>query len=243
MLHIGLLYCLKKRQCFPSRWALRPHNCVFTRHLFSFCFFRFFFGNDFFTSFNHRYNFKLSRPPQSFAEICPSLFLLCFSSTIVYLQETHSTSHAEFDRWIKIKNNNDNNKPKYKVLSSHGTTRSRGVAVIYHPYLTVTQSASDSQGRLQLIHFSYLSLPFRLVNIYGPKQKEACLDFFQTILPLVNLSLSTIVCGDFNAVVDPNINHTGCNPNSPWAYNWPHTLATLTSDMDLVNIWRLRHPN
>lgn len=50
------------------------------------------------------------------------------------------------------------------------------------------------------------------------------------------------MCGDFNTVVDPFIDRVGCNPSSLWAYNWPISLANLTKEMDLQDIWRLRHP-
>ena len=139
--------------------------------------------------------------------------------------------------------NHDNNKPQYKVLSSPGTTRSRGVAVLYHPSLTVLHSASNSQGRLQVIHFTFHSRPFQFVNVYGPNQKQPGVTFFQSILPLLDPSLPTIVCGDFNTVVDATIDRIGCSPQSPWAYNWPHTLAALTTNLDLVDIWRQRHPH
>ena len=170
-------------------------------------------------------------------------WLSCFSPDIVCLQETHSTSSEEFAQWLTTETNNNNNKPKYNVLSSPGTTRSRGVAVLYNPSLTVLSSASDSQGRLQVIHFSFQSISFQLVNIYGPNQKNPGIEFFNSILPLLDISLPTLICGDFNTVVDPYIDRKGCNPTSHWAYNWPHTLATLTHDMNLVDIWRVRHPN
>ena len=169
-------------------------------------------------------------------------WLSCFTPTVVCLQETHSTSQDEFDKWLSDETNNNNNKSRYKALSSPGTTRSRGVAVLYHPSLTVLSSSADSQGRLQIIHFSFHSISFQLINLYGPNQKKPGLEFFQSILPLVDLSLPTLICGDFNTVVDPTIDRNGCNPTSPWAYNWPQSLATLTTDMDLVDIWRTRHP-
>ena len=170
-------------------------------------------------------------------------WLSCFSPTIACLQETHSTSQAEFEKWLDAETKQDNNKTKYKVLSSPGTTRSRGVAVLYHPSLTVLSSSADSQGRLQVIHFSLHSTSFQLVNVYGPNQKNPGIEFFHSILPLLDVSLPTIIGGDFNTVVDPHLDRKGCNPTSPWAYNWPHTLATLTQDLNLVDIWRSRHPH
>lgn len=170
-------------------------------------------------------------------------WLSCFSPTLVCLQETHSTSSAEFDHWVRTETDNQNNKPRYLALSSPGSARSRGVAILYSPCLTICKSATDSDGRLQVVQFSHNSTVFQLVNLYGPNQRKSGTAFFSSIPPFLDMSLPSIVCGDFNTVVDPTIDRTGCNPSSPWAYNWPHTLASLTTTLDLVDVWRARHPD
>ena len=34
----------------------------------------------------------------------------------------------------------------------------------------------------------------------------------------------------------------GCDPDSPWAYNWPSSLSTLVETFDLLDIWGHNHP-
>lgn len=143
---------------------------------------------------------------------------------------------------MSVETTNDNNKPRYLALSSPGAARSRGVAILYSPCLTMVTSGSDSDGRMQVVHFSSHTTTFQLVNLYGPNQKKTGTAFFASILPFMDMELPTIVCGDFNTVVNPALDRTGCNPGSPWAYNWPHTLAALTTHLDLVDVWRERNP-
>ena len=72
----------------------------------------------------------------------------------------------------------------------------------------------------------------------GPNQKRPGEEFFASLPPLIDPTLPTILCGDFNAVVDPYRDRFGCNPESFWAYNWPSSLSSLVDRHDLVDIWR-----
>ena len=83
----------------------------------------------------------------------------------------------------------------------------------------------------------------QLVIVYGPNQKRLGEDFFHSLIPVLDPTLPTVLCGDFNTVPDPVLDRFGCNPHSPWAYLWPSSLSLLTSSCDLVDIWRLRHPD
>ena len=83
---------------------------------------------------------------------------------------------------------------------------------------------------------------FQVLAIYGPNQKRLGDDFFPSLFPIVNPSLPLILCGDFNVVADPHVDRYGCNPDSPWAYNWPSSLSTLVESFDLLDIWRHNHP-
>ena len=56
------------------------------------------------------------------------------------------------------------------------------------------------------------------------------------------LNITVFICGDFNTVVDPNIDRVGCNPNSAWAYNWSPTLQNIMSTFNLCDIWREKYP-
>ena len=172
-------------------------------------------------------------------------WLNCVKADVVCLQETHSISRDEFVTWVSLETEADNNLQHYSVLSSPGSVRSRGVAVLYKPSLSVDSEAFDDIGRLQVIKFSVCATDssFQLVNLYGPNRKPDGEVFFESIGSKVDASLPTIACGDFNTVVDPVIDRFGCNPTSPWAYNWPRSLHDFTHELDLHDIWRLRHPN
>jgi exonuclease III len=123
--------------------------------------------------------------------------------------------------------------------------RSAGVAVLFKSSLKLVTTFHDDAGRLVIAHFSDPSCdssPFQVVSIYGPNRRQLGEDFFTSILPQIDPSLPTFLCGDFNTVVDPHINRRGCNPSSYWAYNWPQSLSLLTSQLDLVDAWRRSHP-
>ena len=73
------------------------------------------------------------------------------------------------------------------------------------------------------------------------KRNAAKEDFFEFFL--LKIASHIVVCGDFNIVVNPEVDHQGCNPSSSWAYNWPASLQMLTHHLDLVNIRRVMYPS
>jgi exonuclease III len=132
------------------------------------------------------------------------------------------------------------------VVSSPGSARSSGVAILYKPSFLLDKLHRDDVGRQVIAHFSPTacdSSPFQVVNVYGPNQKQLGEDFFASILPQIDPILYTIFCGDFNTVVDSQLDRMGCNSSSYWAYNWPQTLSHLTSTLNMVDAWRECHPN
>lgn len=163
-------------------------------------------------------------------------WLHCFKPDLVCLQETHSTSSQEFSAWIFAETLNGNNPVGYTCLSSPGSNRSRGVAVLYKPTFTILDHLPDECGRSQIIHLSLFAVKFQLVNIYGPNKKNDGSEFFASLLPQLDASLPTVLCGDFNTVVDPYRDRRNCIPSSSWAYNWPQSLDTLINAMDLHDV-------
>lgn len=173
-------------------------------------------------------------------------WLNCCKPDIVCLQETHSISKDEFASWVVAESTAHNNLSHYSVLSSPGSNRSRGVAILFKPFFTVDHDASDADGRLQIATFtmtSCASSSFQVACLYGPNQKVPGEQFFASLHPQLDAALPLIVCGDFNTVVDPLVDRFGCNPSSHWAYNWPSSLRCLTEHFTLTDIWRDRHPD
>ena len=140
-------------------------------------------------------------------------WLVCVKPDVICLQETHSTSSDEFVSWVSSQSDSGNNPLTYSVVSSPGTPRSCGVAVLFRPCLQVDQHYSDVDGHLQVIEFSSTdsdSSSFQLINLYGPNRKVEGEAFFESIVPHIDSSFHTIVCGDFNTVVNPAVDWHGC---------------------------------
>jgi exonuclease III len=173
-------------------------------------------------------------------------WLNCVKADIIALQETHSTSQDEFRSWVTEESSANNNFQRYSVVSSPGSIRSRGVAVLYKPSLEVQRVITDDEGRFVIIFFSDAasnSSPFQFINIYGPNRKQLGEEFFESLFLQIDPAMPSILCGDFNTVVNPHLDRLGCNPSSYWAYNWPRSLRLLTERCDLIDIWRSKHPD
>ena len=171
-------------------------------------------------------------------------WLNCAKPDIICLQETHSISEEEFRAWVTTETNNNNNQQQYLVASSPGSARRAGVAILYKPCFQVKSTGKDAHGRFLLVTFCHeeVASSFQVLAVYGPNQKRPGEEFFASLLPLMDPTLPIVLCGDFNAVVDPYLDRFGCNPESPWAYNWPSSLSTLIDRYDLIDIWRKQHP-
>ena len=117
-------------------------------------------------------------------------WLNCVKADIIALQETHSTSQDEFRSWVAEESSANNNFQRYSVVSSPGSIRSRGVAVLYKPSLEVQRVITDDEGRFVIIFFSDAasnSSPFQLINIYGPNRKQLGEEFFESLFLQIDL--------------------------------------------------------
>lgn len=172
-------------------------------------------------------------------------WLNCVKADVVCLQETHSISPEEFTSWVATETSNGNNFNRYAAISSPGSVRSAGVAILYTPFFKLEEVVVCHAGRGLLARFSSASCdtsPIQVINIYGPNQRKPGDEFFASLMSNVDPSLPTILGGDFNTVVDPALDRSGCNASSYWAYNWPRSLALFTSVLDLVDAWRQVYP-
>ena len=87
------------------------------------------------------------------------------------------------------------------------------------------------------------SQTFQVCNVYDPNKAVESTVFFDSLYPILDPFLPCIICGDFNTVVDPFKDRRGCNPLSPWAYNWSTSLSRLMSTFELHDAWRVNHPD
>ena len=165
-------------------------------------------------------------------------WLNCAKVDFLCLQETHSTSAKEFSFWLRSAIDDGLLPSCYKCISSPGSNRSSGVAIIYRSSFSLTNRSNDQHGRTICGHFTANNTTIQLCNIYAPNTSTEGESFFQSLYEHVDLEIPCVLYGDFNTVVNPHIDRRGCNPPSRWAYNWPSTICELISSYDLSDIWR-----
>ena len=170
-------------------------------------------------------------------------WLQCCRVDILCLQETHAITESEFTSWISSASAQGLNNIGYHCISSPGANRSAGVAILYRPEFDLVGWSRDQEGRFVRCELAKEDQTVQVCNVYGPNQAQAGFEFFGSLLALIDPNTPTVLCGDFNTVVDAQLDRFGCNPQSPWAYNWPTSLAALVETLDLHDAWRLHHPH
>ena len=131
-----------------------------------------------------------------------------------------------------------------QVLFSHGTSAARGVCIYLKKDLQyrVQQTFVDVNGRYVIVELEHCDNPQKRVticNIYVPNNDNA--NFFMDVIKgTVNMSSDLIIIGDFNLVMNVQIDRVGS------MYNNNKSLAVLEeimNDLSLIDIWRIRNPD
>ena len=117
--------------------------------------------------------------------------------SIAFLQETHIDENIEKE----IRNNS-----KFEIVSSHGTSASRGVSILLNKSLNfaILDKWEDKDGRLLLINIQIDDAIFTLVCIYAPNCKTARNAFFKKVSSILK-EYGTgipILGGDFNETMN-----------------------------------------
>ena len=149
------------------------------------------------------------------------------------LQETHVTSVEESNTWFS----------SYGFLSvvSPGSSHSCGSVILFRPCYVLKNFWSDDKGRFVLAEFERRSVVFRVACLYAPNRNPERDDFFVFCSSSIDPSVPTLVCGDFNAVLDRSLDRRGSNV---WDTSRESSTALLSlfRDCGVVDIWRSLHP-
>lgn len=160
-------------------------------------------------------------------------FLRIHKYDIIFLQETHWTTdlQAAIKReWIG------------DIYFNNGTANSCGVTIFFNPRFNYTHinTSQDSSGRVLAITIKIDDHYLHLVNLYAPNSDTDRRQFFSSLEPFFS-SRYYVIGGDFNSIVNPTLDKQGGNVTSrQYALR---VLHNLTSQFDLVDIWRQRNPN
>lgn len=103
-------------------------------------------------------------------------------------------------------------------------------------------SRCDSDGRFLQCEFSFCGRSFRVASVYAPNRNPARDKFFDDISALVDPTVPTVLCGDFNAVFDRLIDCVGsCTEDT--SRESCVALRCLFNLCCVEDIWRSLHPS
>ena len=120
---------------------------------------------------------------------------------------------------------------------------SRGVAILLNNNFeyNVLEVNKDDQGNFLQLIINISNIKVNLITVYAPNQDNP--DFFNKISSLAESSNTdyTLICGDFNLVLDPNKDsYNYININNP---NARRKVLEVMNSLDLIDIYRYLHPS
>lgn len=98
----------------------------------------------------------------------------------------------------------------------------------------------DSFGRFVRARLLHADSTFDVVLLYAPNLWSGRVLFFPSLLPLLDPSVPTLLCGDFNSVMDPGRDCRNAGGQS--LTDTPDILVSLFRDLSCVDVWRSCHP-
>ena len=159
---------------------------------------------------------------------------------IILLQETHSTLNCE--RIWKNEWGGD-------IIFSHGSSNSRGVAVLFPPRfdIKIKDCVTDNNGRMILISITFENDAYILVNIYAPTKDHRIEqnNFITELKDIISAykGQTMLIGGDFNFYMDPSLDKldtmSQLNDNS----SYRKEIQSMLDTHELTDIWRVLNPN
>ena len=151
---------------------------------------------------------------------------------IVFLQETHSTLAMQ-SVW--------NTQWGSKIWFSHGSSQARGVAILFSKKIDINihNVITDSCDRYIILYVTINGKKIFLANIYAPNFDDPI--FFQTVFKDIKRFTPEyqIIAGDFNLVMDPQIDKKGKQTTHQKAREVIHGNIEA---LNLVDIWSFYNP-
>ncbi len=159
---------------------------------------------------------------------------------ICFLQETYSRQSVS-NVW--------RNEWGGKIIWSHGASNARGAAILLRNGLDIQidEEFSDDSGRLLVVKAKIQGEPYLLINIYAPNDEKHQTHFYRFLKNLM-LSKSShdqniVLGGDFNLLLDPEMDRTGGNHIVSKNYKTTkNILYDIMEQYNLEDIWRKKNP-
>ena len=158
--------------------------------------------------------------------------LLHLKADVITLQETHFVCQAD-ERVLA---------DDFVVYSAYGDRTSRGVSLLVKRSLgaTVNVVFAGAAGRLIVADVAVNSRKFRIVAVYAPNSPGERVSFFRELEPYLTFSERLVLVGDWNAILDPNIDKGGRGASGK--ERCESSLFDMMARNDLIDRYRLDHP-
>ena len=131
-----------------------------------------------------------------------------------------------------------------KILFSHGSTSVRGVCISFKKNIKykINKSFKDTNGRLIGCEIESEEIPGRILtiaNIYAPNKDKPNF-FVEVIQSMADCDANQMIIGDFNLVIDVNMDRKGSTYNNIKARE---ALQVIMDELFLIDVWRVRNSN
>lgn len=129
----------------------------------------------------------------------------------------------------------------YIVFASRGSDHSRGIVILFRPVFSLVSTSCDSNGYFPCCEFLFRDRRFRVISLYAPNTNPQRDDFFAYVASMVDLSFPSVLCGDFNAVLNRHLDRTGPSTvDSSRDSSVP--LRAIFQECCVVDAWSYCHP-
>ena len=160
---------------------------------------------------------------------------------IFLLQETHSTSLMERN-WKRDWGGGD-------IVFSHGTSNSRGVAILFSEEYTgkIVKKYCDGDGRFIILDILLDNTIYTIANLYAPTrgfEKEQITVFRSLCSALNDFSLENVLLGgDFNLYLNPRLDKLDSMPETNDNPNYRAEVLSLLESSGYIDLWRTLNPH
>ena len=130
----------------------------------------------------------------------------------------------------------------FLIFSAFGDAHARGVSVLVKRSLDARVNVvyAGASGRLVVVDVAVKNSEFRIVAAYAPNDIAGRRSFFRQLGSyLTDKRRRVILMGDWNAVLDPNLDRGGGKDSGRKSDS---SLIDFVKENDLVDRWRVTHP-
>ena len=174
------------------------------------------------------------RSPDKCAGLLQWLRSLPVVPNVVSLQEVHCVSDAQCQSWFLSSG--------FQSVVSPGSNKFCGCIILFCPSLTLVKVSTDDVGRFVMCKFCFHGKSFPVVSVYAPNSNPARDQFLEQVGFWVDLSIPTILCGDFNTVFDRSLDRVGSDPTDT-SKESSLALAHLFDACCVIDTWRYLYPS